>query len=211
MNSLQIYEIPELNDIITEYQKQFEYIDQLEHELSYGCIDIEFAYNLDKVRFEVDIRYNINNVYINGEIKCKNWDFIDIFSEQEEYAKEAIYQFVAKKIINRYTILPFDKPRYYEDVDALLYIIFKEGIESIFDTVEKTLIDEFFNCQLRHQELDGDVVIYEESDNIYCNYNKKNFLDELLIYLDNEEPFIIRDNVNKIVNFFDDIKYLNDL
>jgi len=208
MNSLQIYEIPELKDIIIGYQKEFEHIDQLEYELDYGSIDIEFAYNLDKVRFVVDIKHDNTNVYINGKLKCKNWFFSDFFSEQAEYSKEAIYQYVARKIISRYTVLPFDKPDYYDNIDALLYTIFNEGIESIFETVEKTLIDEFFSCQLRHQELDCDVIIYEDNNNIYCNYDKKHFLKEIITYLDNEEPFIVRDNLNVIVKFFDYIKFM---
>lgn len=210
MNSLQIYKIKDIQDIITDYKKQFEYIDQLEYELDYGSVDFEFSYDFDKVRFQIDIRKGITNVYINGKLKCEEWVFQDYFHKQSEYIKEAILHFVSEKLFNRYKILPFDTTDYYENVDALLYNIFcndmDDNFKGILERTEEILIDEFFSCQLRHQELDRDVIIYEDNDNIYSNLESRKFLEELEEYLDNERPFIIINNLTEIINFFDNIK-----
>ena len=204
MNSLEIYEIPELKDIIHGYKQQFEYIDELEHELKYGSIDFEITIGSLDVRFEIDIRNNIRNIYINEELRCKDWDFINCLEEIEfVYVSDAIYQFIAKKILYRYCILPIDHVEYYFNIDAILHMIFDDTNESIFDTVENCLIDEYFACQLRHQELDQDVIINE--DKPYCREDNKYFYNEILDYLNNEEPFIVRDNYTQIYDFFKEI------
>ena len=65
MNSLQIYEIPELNDIITDYQTQFEKIDKLEKELYFGNTEIKIKMGMDEVKLEIK---NFEfTVYLNNE------------------------------------------------------------------------------------------------------------------------------------------------
>jgi len=210
MNSLEIYQIQDVQDIINDYKEHFEHIDKLEHELDYGSIDIEFSYNFDKIRFEVDIRESITNVYINGILKCTGWEFQDYFYKQSDYLKEAIIHYFAGKLFDRYSILPFDMASYYENVDALLFNIFfndmDDDFEGFIDKVEKVLIDEFYSCQFRHQELDGDVITCDVYGELYCNLNSRKLLDEIHEYLENENPFMVRDNLREIIQFFDDIK-----
>ena len=179
----------ELEDIIIDYKEQMERIDGLENELDDGTINFEIKLNSNKIRFEINIRQDITNIYFNNELKFKDSEFIEYFVKQQMYARNAIYQYIVKKILLRYYLLPFDKPEYYENVDAILYAIFDDAIASIFEDVEYTLIDEYKRCPIRNPVLD-------------CDWNSRNFYQEVIEYLDNEEPYVVRNNFSVIRDFF---------
>jgi len=81
-----------------------------------------------------------------------------------------------------------------------------DDFEGFIDKVEKVLIEEFYSCQFRHQELADDVITCDIYGELYCNLNSRKLLDEIHEYLENEKPFIVRDNLREIIQFFDDIK-----
>lgn len=200
MNSLQIYEIKDIQNIITGYKEQFETIDKLEKELDDGTIDIE----INNIRFEINIKENISNVYSNDKLIYKEDEFINYFTNQSEYIREAVFHYVTKKLIWRYHILPFDNYKYYDDIDSLLYSLF-EGGYNIIEHVESKLVYEYEHCPLRSEKLE-DIVIYNSEDNIYCDLNTRSFLDELTNHLDEEEPYIVRNNYSEICEFFNKLE-----
>lgn len=192
----------ELEDIIVGYKKDMERIDGLEDELSEGIVNFEISPNSNNVRFEINIQEDITNVYLNDKLVFKEDEFVEYFEKQSNYVKEAIYQFVAKKLLWRYHSLSFNREEYYEDYSMLLYLIFGSSVIHVIDDLENMLICEYLNCPVRNKELQS-LIVFEDYDNIYLNMFSRELLDEISYYFDEQEPYIVRDNYSEICDFFD--------
>jgi len=204
MNPLQF--LPkDLEDIIIDYKEDMERIDGLEDELLEGIVNFEIFPNGNKVRFEINIQEDITNIYLNDNLVFEEEDFIRYFEKQDNYVKEAIYHFVAKKLLLRYYSLSFNREEYYEDYSMLLHLIFGNSITHIIDNLENMLSCDYLNCPLRNKELDGRLIIFEDYDNIYLNMYSRELLYEISYYFDEQEPYIVRDNYSEICDFFNNM------
>jgi len=186
MNSLQIYEIKDIQDIITDYQTQFEKIDKLEKELYNGDLDLDFSIGMNKYKITTNFIDGMT-LYLNNKKISNEMVFQSHFYKTNEEFRVGVYQYITKKIIERYSILPFNEPYYFDCITGLLNDIFGSEIQSIIDVVEKHLIlDIADRCEDQH---------------VYIKYNR-NFFCSILNFLDKEEPYMVRDNWYAICNFF---------
>ena len=185
MNSLQIYEIPELNDIISDYQTQFEKIDKLEKELYFGNTEIEFKFGMET--FKLEIKSFEFSLYLNNEKIANKEHFIDIFKCFNDEFKESIYLYISNMIYERYHILPFDCPYYFDCIDGIIYDIFDDNVENLNKLVERQLITEY--------DID-DQRVYIKQD--------RDFYWEIMNYIEDNEG-IIREDYVQIYNFFKSI------
>ncbi len=204
MNSLDIYEIKDIQNIITGYIEDMEKIDGLEDELTKGILNFEISPNNNTIRFEINIQEDITNVYLNDKLIFEEEEFIVYFEKQVNYIKEAIYHFIANKLLLRYRSLYFDKEEYYEDYCILLHMIFGNSITHVIDDLENMLICDYLNCPIRNKELQT-LIVFEDHDNIYLNMYSRELLCEILYYFDEQESYIVRDNYSEICNFFNQI------
>ena len=201
MNSLDIYEIKDIQNIITGYKEDIERIDGLEDELIEGIVNFEISPNGNTVRFEINIQEDITNVYLNDKLVFEEEEFIKYFEKTDNYVKEAVYHFVAKKLLWRYHSLSFNREGYYEDYAMLLYLIFGNSITHVIDDLENMLTCDYLNCPVRNKELQS-LIVFEDHDNIYLNMYSRELLDEIAYYFDEQEPYIVRDNYSEICDFF---------
>ena len=185
MNSLQIYEIKEINNIITNYQTQFENIDKFEKELYFGNTEIEFKFGTEKFKLVIK---NFEFIFYFNDKKIANKEhFINIFKCFNDETKHSIYLYISTRIYERYHVLPFDSPYYFDCLEGILYDIFNDSMENITNLVE------------RHITSNYDI----EEQHIYVKHNRK-FYWEIMNYFEDNEA-IIREDYLIIYNFFKSI------
>ncbi len=201
MNSLDIYKIKDIQNIITGYKEDMEKINGLEDELTNGIVTFKISPSENTIKFEINIQEDITNVYLNDKLVFEEEDFIRYFEKQDNYVKEAIYHFVAKKLLWRYHSLSFNREEYYEDYSMLLHMIFGNSITHVIDDLENMLICDYLNCPIRNKELQT-LIVFEDFDNIYLNMYSRELLYEISYYFDEQEPYIVRDDYSEICDFF---------
>lgn len=183
MNSLEIYKINEICNIITLYKTQIEKIEKLEKELYSGDTEIEF--NIGMKNFKLKIEDFKINLYLNNKLS-DNFDFKTHFNNCPSYLKGGIYQYITNNICNRYRPLPFNEPYYFDCIDSIIYSFF--GFKkSITKMVEQDIVSNY------------DI----EEQHIYVKQDRK-FYYKILDFLDNQEGRVVRDCYEEICNFFND-------
>ena len=185
MNSLEIYEIKEINNIITNYQTQFEKIDKLEIELYFGNTEIQFSMGMNKYKLVIqDFKFIL---YLNDEKIANKEHFINMFKSLDDEWKQSIYLYISTRIYERYNRLPFDSPYYFDCIEGILYDIFDDNMENMTVLVERHLTSAY------------DI----EEQHIYVKHNR-NFYWEIMNYLEDCEP-MIREDYLQIYKFFKSI------
>lgn len=201
LTSLQIYEIKEINNIISNYQKQFEIIDKLEDELKNKSFTLKFqCFTGKEIILDIDIK--TNELFITYDNNIINlYEFHKKLEKSHMYIRNAIYHYFMERIINRYYILPFDDSYYYYALEDISYFIFRDYVGCVFKDVHYFLINEY-----NDKYYDKDLETIQENKPTKCQLNKREFLCQVTSYIEEEHPYQIRDNTHELREFFEKLK-----
>lgn len=197
MNSLKIYEIKDIQNIISNYQKQFEIINVLEKDFENKCFILKFnCFTGKEIKLEVDVS-NRKLFITYDDVTINLQEFHKILGKYHQYVREAIYHYFTERIINKFYKLSFDDSFYYYTIKDILEFMFRDYVDCIFDKVHYYLINQY-NFQY--------LETIQENHKMKCHLNKRNFLDEVISHMEDKHPYIIRDNSYELKNFFKKLK-----
>lgn len=190
MNSLAIFQIKEINNIILNYKTHFENINKLEVELENKCFILKFkCFTGKEITLDVDIKNNkLFITYDNNTINLI--EFHEILDKSHKYVRDAIYHYFIEYIINRYYMLPFDDSYYYYRLEDILDFIFGSFVWNIFEQIN------YYNF----------LETIDEEKTMCLQLNRRNFLDEVIFHIKEVHPFQIRDNTTELYDFFERFK-----